>query len=267
MATVSDVGDAATRPLLSVVIPARNEATRLPAAVADICDFLSEHGSAELVVAADEQSRDETVSIADALARRTSGVRSVHVQRTGKCNALIAGVEAARGQLVLTADADLAVDPSQFPLLLREAGPRVVVVASRSVAGSLRIGEPLRRYLLGRTFNLAVRALVLPEFRDTQCGFKVFPRAAGLALLRRLQVHGWVFDVEFLALAFHEGFDVVEAPVTWRYGEASTVRPLRDAPRVAADFWKVSREFRRLERLRQDESAPRRGSRRIASPA
>ena len=75
MTTVSDVGDAAGRPLLSVVIPARNEASRLPAAVECVYDFLSEHGSAELVLAADEHSQDETVSVADTLARRAHGVQ------------------------------------------------------------------------------------------------------------------------------------------------------------------------------------------------
>jgi dolichyl-phosphate beta-glucosyltransferase len=264
MATVSD-HYAAGRPLLSIVIPARNEASRLAAAVAQLRDFLSAHGSAELVLAVDEHSRDETVAIADRLAREEHGVHAVHARGAGKGDTLIAGVEAARGELVLMADADVAVDPTQFPLLLHEAGPRVIVTASRSVAGSRRVGEPVRRYLLGRAFNVAVRALVLPGFSDTQCGFKVFPRSEGLDLLRRLQVHGWVFDVEFLALACLEGFDVVEVPVTWRYGEASTVRPVRDAPRVAVDLARVSRRVRRLERQRRAGSTRRRGSRRIAT--
>lgn len=235
------------RPALTVVMPARNEATRLPGAVERVGGFLAAHGSAELVVAADVHSHDGTFAVAEAHARHPA-IRAVPVERTGKRNALIVGFEAARGRIVLTADTDLAVDPCEFPRLLREAGPRVVVMASRSVAGSHRVGEPIRRYLLGRAFNMVVRTLILPGFKDTQCGFKVFPRDAGLALLRRLSVESWVFDVELLALAGRDGFDLVEVPVTWRYGDPSSVRLIRDVPRVVTDLWSVGRKLRRTAR-------------------
>jgi dolichyl-phosphate beta-glucosyltransferase len=237
------------RPALTVVMPARNEAARLPGAVERVGGFLAAHGSAELVVAADVHSHDGTFAVAEARARAHPAIRAVPVERAGKRNALIVGVEAARGRMILTADTDLAVDPCEFPRLLREAGPRVVVMASRSVAGSRRVGEPIRRYLLGRAFNLVVRAFILPGLKDTQCGFKVFPRDAGLALLRRLSVESWVFDVELLALAGRDGFDLVEVPVTWRYGDPSSVRLVRDVPRVVNDLWKVGRELRRTARV------------------
>ena len=124
------------RPALTVVMPARNEASRLPGAVERVGAFLAAHGSAELVVAADVHSHDGTFAVAEARARAHPAIRAVPVERTGKRNALIVGVEAARGRMVLTADTDLAVDPSEFPRLLREAGSRVVVMASRSVAGA-----------------------------------------------------------------------------------------------------------------------------------
>lgn len=246
-------------------MPARNEASRLPRAVERVCAFLSEHGSAELIVAADVHSHDGSVTLANELALARPDVRAVRVERTGKRNALIVGVEAARGPLVLTADADLAVDPAQFPLLVGAGGPRAVAMASRSVAGSQRIGEPIRRYVLGRLFNAAVRAFILPGIKDTQCGFKVFPRDPGLDFLQRLQVDSWVFDVEFLAFACRESFDLVEVPVTWRYGHPSSVRVLRDTPRVVRDLWKVGRSLGRLE---QRDSADLDGdSDKIASPA
>jgi hypothetical protein len=58
-----------------------------------------------------------------------------------------------------------------------------------------------------------------------------------------------VFDVELLALAGRGGFDLVEVPVTWRYGDPSSVRLVRDVPRVASDLWKVGRELRRTARV------------------
>jgi hypothetical protein len=148
---------------------------------------------------------------------------------------------------VLTADTDLAVDPGEFDTIVAVARTGAIGIASRSVAGARRIGEPLPRFVIGRAFNAVSRALVLPGIRDSQCGFKAFPRDVGLELLRAMRSRGWVFDVEFLAMARLRGIDVHEMPVTWRYGHESTVRPLRDAGSVLRELWDV---YRRLGRVR-----------------
>lgn len=239
-----------TTPELSIVVPARNEAARLPEAVERLVEFVSAHGSAELVVAADTGSFDETVAVAEKLAAGRPDVQVAPVRSAGKGYAVLAGVEAARGRIALMADVDLAVDPSQFGPLVAGAERGAIAIASRSMPGSRRIGEPRTRYALGRLFNFVVRALVLPGIRDSQCGFKAFPRERGLGLLRRVGALGWTFDVELLALARREGLEILEVPVMWTYGHGSTMRLAGDAAGVVRDLLAVRGRVGRVARGR-----------------
>jgi dolichyl-phosphate beta-glucosyltransferase len=82
---------------------------------------------------------------------------------------------------------------------------------------------------MGRLFNLAVRLLLLPDLRDTQCGFKLFTAAAAEAAFTRCRLDGFCFDVEALVAARARGFRIVEVPVTWRNDAATRVGLVRGA--------------------------------------
>jgi dolichyl-phosphate beta-glucosyltransferase len=121
-----------------------------------------------------------------------------------------------------------------------------VAIGSREVEGAQRGREPGYRHLMGRAFNSLVRALVVPGIKDTQCGFKMFTRAAAQAIFTRLRRYGpdapvirgpmvTAFDVEVLYLARRLGLRTVELPVPWTHGEGSKVRPIVDAVRMARD--------------------------------
>lgn len=226
---------------VSLVVPARNEADRLPATGKRLGEWAQVRPGAEVVLAVDAGSADGTVAIAEELAAANPRIRVAYVRTTGKGYAVHAGVEEARGRTVVMADADLAVDPDELDPLIAEAERGRLAVGSRSVLGARRIGEPLGRYLIGRAFNVAVRTSVLPGIRDSQCGFKAFPRDGGLTMLRPMVAPGWVFDVELLARARRDGMTVVEVPVVWRYRSGSTLRPFRDLPRIAAELLRVRR--------------------------
>jgi glycosyltransferase involved in cell wall biosynthesis len=236
-----------TQPRVSVVLPAKNEAERLPGAVERLDPWLDDLG-AELVIAVDVGSTDNTAEIANALSGSDDRLRMFMSDFSGKGAAVKAGVEHARGVIILTADTDLAVDPSNFGALIDRARDGVVALASRSVAGSKRLGEPFSRFVAGRGFNFVVRTLVLPTIRDSQCGFKAFGRESGLELLSRTRSTGWAFDVEFLALARKGGLELVEIPVTWQYGHGSTVRMLQDAPSVIKELLDIRRRVGRVGR-------------------
>ena len=79
---------------------------------------------------------------------------------------------------------------------------------------------------MGKTFNLMVRALGLVPFRDTQCGFKGFRRAAAAQLFSRQKLMGFAFDVEILAMAVASNMKVREQPVRWTNDEDSRVHIL-----------------------------------------
>jgi dolichyl-phosphate beta-glucosyltransferase len=98
---------------------------------------------------------------------------------------------------------------------------------------------------MGKTFNRIVRLLVLPGIADTQCGFKLFPRAMVQAVFPDLATEGFAFDVEVLARARRAGFAVVEVPVVWRNDARTRVRAGRDSLAMLADVVRLAWRLRR----------------------
>jgi glycosyltransferase involved in cell wall biosynthesis len=233
-------------PSLSVVVPARNEASRLEATFEALASALGERDSTEMILVLDSTSEDDTLAVGNRLVEVHPDLRVLVVDSKGKGNAVSVGVQASRGEIVVLADADLSVDPTQFHLLIGPASSGALAIASRSVLGSRRIGEPVSRFLFGRAFNLAVRTLILPGVHDTQCGFKAFPRDLFAPVFATLGSEGWCFDVELLARSTRMGVPVVEVPVTWRYGHGSKVSITRDAAQIVRDLLRLRRRFGRV---------------------
>ena len=106
---------------LSVVAPAYNEAANLPNLVDELTDVLDEsqsHRPYEIVIV-DDGSSDDTERVLGTLAETVSPVRSISLARNfGQSAALAAGIDHARGDVVVTIDADLQNDPADIPRLL-----------------------------------------------------------------------------------------------------------------------------------------------------
>lgn len=226
----------------TVVIPAYNEADRLPRTLEQVSVFLRAKQAPHEILVVDDGSRDRTAAVAKAFADGHPEVRLLSQPRNlGKGAAVQAGVAAARGDLVLFTDADLSTPIEELARLEQalENGA-AVAIASRAVAGS-RIEEhqPFYREWMGKSFNFLVRLLLLPGIHDTQCGFKLFRRGAARDLFPRLTILGFGFDVEVLYLAKRMGFAIREVPVAWRNSRHSKVSPVRDAWRMLGDLFRV----------------------------
>jgi glycosyltransferase involved in cell wall biosynthesis len=133
----------------------------------------------------------------------------------GKGFALRYGVARSRGQIVTFIDGDGDIDPAQISAylqIMRETGADIVVGSKRHPASQV-IYPPLRR-LYSAVYQLLLRLLFRLEVRDTQVGLKLFRRAVLAAVLPRIVVKRYAFDLELLVVARHLGFShVVEAPV------------------------------------------------------
>ena len=252
--TGTEASAAATEPIeLSVVIPALNEAARLPPTLEKVVAYLGQHPAwlpAEIIVV-DDGSSDDTVAAAAAVALVDGiGLRiAEHATNRGKGAAVRTGFGHAAGRWVLLTDADLSAPIEELPVLGRVASRSSVVVGSRALERRLvETPQPRHRDFMGRTFNLILRALRLTQMSDTQCGFKLFPGDLARALATVQQLDGFAFDVELLVLANAWGFGVKEVAVRWNHVEASRVMAgkhsmemFRDALRLW--WWRVSGKF------------------------
>lgn len=226
---------------VSVVIPAYNEAERIPETLSQVVKYLDGLGRTYEVLVVDDGSTDGTASLVAEFARESgAAVRVIRRPHAGKGAAVRAGMLAARGRFRLLCDADLSMPADGFdrfiPLL--EAGVPVVI-GSREVPGAHRYNEPAHRHLMGRVYNRIIQLLVLPGIEDTQCGFKGFRAEAALELFGRQTLDGFGFDVEILFIARRLGYTVREVPVEWYYMPGSKVKPLRDTWRMFRDALRV----------------------------
>ncbi len=117
----------------------------------------------------------------------------------------------------------------RFKLIVRKP-VGAVIIGSRALPGSdVQIRQPKYRRIMGRAFNLLLRALRLTSFRDTQCGFKAFTEESCGVILPRLTVNGFGSDCEMLFIAQIHGFSVVQVPIRWINSLDSRVNPLLDS--------------------------------------
>lgn len=228
---------------ITLIIPAHNEAQRLPATLRRYVGALAQRYGVQrfevLVVA--NGCTDNTVAVAVEQARRLPQVRVITIpEAVGKGGALLEGFRQARGQALVFADADGATAPDSLLELLDGLGQHDLVIGSRRMAGS-QIGrrQPLRRRAAGTLFAASVRACFGMGYRDTQCGAKALRAAAALQLAGLVQERRWMFDVDLLLCARGLGLSVDERPVVWSDVAGSKLR-------IARTAWEVLGALRRL---------------------
>jgi dolichyl-phosphate beta-glucosyltransferase len=217
-------------PMLSVIIPAYNEGSRLPETLPQVIEFVADQPYEAEIIVVDNNSSDDTREIAERLGEEYPFVRVLSEEIKGKGAAVRTGMRAAKGEYLFMADADLSmpiIEISKFlPPFLDGYD---VAIASREVDGAVRYDEPGYRHLMGRVFNLVVKIFAVPGFQDTQAGFKCFHREAALDILKSQTIDGWAFDVELLFIARRRGYLIVEVPINWYYRSNSRINPLGDA--------------------------------------
>jgi dolichyl-phosphate beta-glucosyltransferase len=232
-------------PTLSVVIPAFNEALRLPRTLRAIRAYLGERGHSYEIVVVDDGSADDTA--ARAAAAGGADVRVLRNDRNrGKGYSVKRGMLGANGARRLMTDADLSTPIEDLPRLMARMDEGYdVVIASRALPGAkIEIHQPWYRENMGRVFNLLVRAVAVPGLHDTQCGFKLFAAEAAEDAFGAARMDGFAFDVEVLVIARARGRRVAEVPVTWRNDAATRVGALKgfraflDVLRIRWNLWR-----------------------------
>ena len=229
-------------PALSIIVPAYNEADRLPETLRRILSFAEARGDRFEVLVVDDGSEDRTREVASQVRPGRVKVQVLSLpENRGKGAAVRAGMRAARGAQLLFTDADLST-PIEELVRLEEAlhEGAAIAIGSRAVPGSqVVVRQPWYRQTMGKLFNLFVQFIALPGVRDSQCGFKLFRRDAAQVLFGLQRLPGFSFDVEVLFLAQRLGYSIAEVPVRWYNSPASRVHPVLDSARMLRDLFRI----------------------------
>ncbi|MBW7904419.1 MAG: glycosyltransferase family 2 protein [Phycisphaerae bacterium] len=231
-------------PWLSIVVPAYNERLRLGATLEHLRAYARACGDRVEVLVVDDGSLDGTAELAahfDAAPLALSVLRSD--RNLGKGAAVRRGMLAARGGLRLMFDADASAQMDQLDRLLAalERGADIAI-GSRDLPGSvLEPPQPLLRRMAAWALRGVRRRLLLPELRDTQCGFKLFRAAAAESVFALQRETGWLFDCEVLALAARLGLRVDEVAIRWRHRAGSRVKTVPAALTALATLLRIRR--------------------------
>lgn len=230
-------------PEISVIIPAYNEGGRILGCLAETEEYLKKSFLSYEIIVVNDGSRDNTLDIIGKLPESKPAISLItYTQNMGKGYALRKGMLAARGEHCIFFDADLAVPLDTIGLFLKIMAQRGadIIIGTRKIksADILKRQSPVREFL-GKGFSKLTNFILGTEFTDITCGFKCFTNAAAKKIFSAQKINRWSFDSEILFLATRMKLKTVEIPVTWKNGQDTKVRILKDVISSFIDLLRI----------------------------
>ncbi|MFN4227553.1 MAG: dolichyl-phosphate beta-glucosyltransferase [Candidatus Ratteibacteria bacterium] len=227
---------------ISIIVPAYNEEKRILKTIEKIYKYFAEKNLDFEIIVVDDGSKDKTIEVVEELSKDKKEVKILkHPKNMGKGAAVRTGVLNSSGDLILFTDADLSTPIEEFEKLKKKIEEGYdIAIGSRGLKDSkIVIPQPFYRRIIGKIFPLLVRLLVIKDFKDTQCGFKLFKKEAGKKIFSQLKTNGFAFDVEVLARAKKEGYKIAEVGVVWYNSPRSSVKIFKDSFKMFFSLLKI----------------------------
>jgi len=197
--------DEGGQPFLTLVIPVYNEEENILPLHEKLAEVLDAYGKSYEIVFVDDGSRDETYLLIRQLSRKYKNLRGIRLRKNfGKAEAISAGFQYARGEIILTCDGDLQDDPEEIPRFLEkiEAGYDLVS------GWKQKRKDPLMRRAASLLFNKITGWISGISLHDFNCGFKAYRREVAQSLQLYGELHRYV-----PVLAHAQGFRICELRV------------------------------------------------------
>lgn len=233
---------------LSIIIPAYNEAARLPKTLSRIHKYLAGRAAKYEIIIVLDGSTDDTAAVVERLASEVEHLKILDRKvNRGKGYTVKQGMLAARGQIRLFCDADNSTDIAHFDKMkpLFDQGYDVVIASrnDKDVPEALQVvSQAWYKRAIGRLGNRLVQLAAVPGIWDTQCGFKAFRAEAAERIFSQTTIERWGFDIEVLALAQRLNYKIGIIPARWINDDRSHVK-MTDYLNVLNDTFTVRRNL------------------------
>lgn len=223
--------------MLSVIMPAFNEASCIENSIKETVNTIKAFYSDFELIIVDDGSTDNTFDIATKVSKKFENVSVIKTPKNvGKGHAIRHGFNFVSGDLVTFLDADLDLSPKAIETLLKymNSSQADIVIGSKNHPDS-KINYPKSRKALSYFYHLFTKALFNLPVSDTQVGIKLFKKKVLDDIFPRLLVKGYAFDLELLVNALNRHYKIVEAPIVLDFKRSFGRISLKDIKNIFID--------------------------------
>lgn len=209
--------------MLSIIIPVYNGEKYILDSLFCIENYGNLFFSNFEIIVVDDGSIDSTLEKAISFSSHKNNVSVLHYDTNqGKGFAVREGMLHARYDNMLLTDIDMSTPINEIHNLLLYKDFDVVI-GSRDMPDSIvKEQQTIARRVVGKSFGRVSRSLFGLQYRDTQCGFKLFRNCKDI--FEEQSIFGWTFDIELLIIAQAKGKKIIEVPVEWNNNADSRLR-------------------------------------------
>ena len=224
---------------ISVIIPIYNEGNIIQENLIKIYNFFDNKFKFEIIVV-DDCSTDNSLIKLHSMNLENLKIIS-NKKNEGKGYSINKGIMNSKGNMILTTDADLSAEIEEFNKLFVffKKGYSIVIGSRNKKNSIINIKQSFYRVFQGKIFNLLVRLLFGLNYKDTQCGFKLYDSNKIKSIIKLCKVNRFCADVEILYLAKLNKISVIEEGIVWNDNVSSSVKLLSDTINMFFDLFKI----------------------------
>lgn len=232
---------------LSVIIPCYNEEKNIKETIQQTNTLLKKNKAIKKyeIICIDDGSTDNTREI---ILKQKQKIQKIVLNKKranfGKGYAVKQGIMTAKYNTAIFFDADRATPISELNKFITYPEEFDVLIGSRMSKGS-KAERRFLRGLAGKTFLILNNLILGTNFKDTQCGCKMFKLPKTKKIFEFQKTNGFAFDTEILYLAKKLNYKIKEIPVSWKEADTTSVNLIKESIKM---FWQLLKiRFRKYE--------------------
>lgn len=233
---------------VSFIFPIYNEEKRLKSLFRNIIQYEKKNNGNEFIFVNDGSNDKSLEYILDFVKKKNKNYKLVSYKKNmGKGYALKMGVKEAKKNWLLTLDTDLSVKLIQINnwFKIYKLNSNNVYFGSRNHSNSI-LDAKLHRKILGNILNVFLKIVFeknISQIKDTQCGFKLYPKKIAKKIFKNIFTFNFAHDIEILVKLNKKRVKVIELPVKWKHYSESKVNIIKDSLKIIFSIYKIKNKI------------------------